>query len=182
VVREAINGDEALDKVRHLRPDVMLIDVLMPGMNGLDVAFTIKSDPLLMDMPILLTSDVPKELIAHHVGAQHLLEKPFETEVLFQSLSALLKPQNVQVRILVYSTSGQSPEMLEDALRRKGYDVVDVATPQEPRTWADTAPLDMIILNCPASEHQHTLDMLRQEESLQHVFILLLTDSAQPTT
>jgi CheY-like chemotaxis protein len=179
VVREATTGNEALDKVRHKRPDVMLIDVLMPGMNGLDVALTIKSDPLLMDVPILLTSDVPKDLIAQHIGARHLLEKPFDTETLFQALSTLLESRTAQMRILMYTASGQSSSTVVSPLQSRGYTVVEAASLQEAQACMDAAPpLDMIILDAPTSEYEPIQDMLRREQGCEHVLMIMLNNNA----
>jgi signal transduction histidine kinase/ligand-binding sensor domain-containing protein len=53
VVREASNGKEAIDAVRKELPDLVILDVMMPEMNGFDVAAVLKNDPFTMDVPIL---------------------------------------------------------------------------------------------------------------------------------
>ena len=178
IVREAETGIEALKQLRHLRPDAVIADVLMPDMNGLDLAFAVKSDPFLMDVPLLLTSDVPKELLARHVGARHVLEKPFDTETLFHEISALLEPGSMPLRIGVYTMSGQPAMPADDSLRRKGHHVFDSAILQELRDRAGEAPFDLIILDIPSSETQQTLDEIHEDERLRHVFTFVLTDTA----
>jgi PAS domain S-box-containing protein len=132
VVREASTGAEALNQLRCLRPDVMLADVLMPDLNGLDLVVEAKSDPRLMDVPILLTSDVPEALLAHHPGARQCLVKPFDTETLLQHLTPLFAA--APLTIALWTEAEASPAGLEAILRSKGCRVVPAAALRRPTT------------------------------------------------
>ncbi len=48
------NGREALDEIRKEAPDLVILDVMMPEMNGFDVAAVLKNDPVTMDIPIVI--------------------------------------------------------------------------------------------------------------------------------
>lgn len=60
VVGEATNGSEALDKVRYLHPDLVLMDVRLPGCNGLDTTAQVKREMPRVQVIILTTYDLPE--------------------------------------------------------------------------------------------------------------------------
>ena len=60
--RRAYDGDEGLEAMRRRRPDVLLLDLIMPGTDGFQVLTTMRQDPALLDIPVvLLTATSPKE-------------------------------------------------------------------------------------------------------------------------
>jgi two-component system sensor histidine kinase/response regulator len=87
------NGAEALDAARREKPALIISDVVMPVMNGLDFCSSVKRDPALRDVPfILLTSlsdplDIIKGLQA---GADNFITKPYEEEYLISRINYLL--------------------------------------------------------------------------------------------
>ncbi len=60
-VSTASNGEEGLDKVRTLKPTVVLLDVMMPKMNGLQVLEKIKSDPDIKHIPVIMLTNLAGE-------------------------------------------------------------------------------------------------------------------------
>ena len=77
----AENGLEALEKARSILPDVILLDVMMPGMDGFDVCRQIRSDPLLAEIPILMLTalDDRKSLLSGlDAGADDYITKPYD--------------------------------------------------------------------------------------------------------
>lgn len=87
------NGDDALAKVKELRPDVVLADVVMPGMSGYEVCEAIKADPTLSHIPVLLltgTFEAFDKERASRVGAAGQVSKPFEAQTLVDQVKELL--------------------------------------------------------------------------------------------
>lgn len=77
----ASNGREALAKTEALRPDLILLDVLMPGMSGYDVCRTIRDTPHLADIPIILLTalnDRDAKIRGIQSGADDFISKPFD--------------------------------------------------------------------------------------------------------
>jgi len=87
------NGRDAVAKARTLRPDIILADVVMPGMSGYEVCEAIKADPNLRHVPVLLltgTFESFDEARAAAVGAAGHVAKPFEAQTLVDRVKQLL--------------------------------------------------------------------------------------------
>ncbi len=77
----AQSGPEALEKTRALLPDVILLDVMMPGMDGFEVCRSIRNDPLLAEIPIIMLTaldDRKSLLIGLESGADDYITKPYD--------------------------------------------------------------------------------------------------------
>ena len=91
-VAGAVSGEEAVDLARTLQPDVVLLDVMLPGLSGLDVVRTIRSDPTLKDTPVLVMTAF-SEIDANDAeaaGANRFLAKPFDLNELTAAVRDLL--------------------------------------------------------------------------------------------
>ncbi len=94
-VTEAENGEDALSKVREEKPDLLLLDVMMPGMDGFAVCEQLRTDPETADLPIIMLSartDAHSKRESKRVGATKYLTKPLSAEkLLFHVGEALSK-------------------------------------------------------------------------------------------
>ncbi|MFK7804062.1 MAG: response regulator [Anaerolineae bacterium] len=78
----ADNGIEALDKIFKLKPDLVLLDVRMPGMNGFDVCRKVRANPPTADIPIIMVTafdDRAARLRGIEAGADDFIPKPYDT-------------------------------------------------------------------------------------------------------
>ena len=88
------NGKSAVDKAREINPDILLIDVLMPGMSGYEVSEAVRSIPALADKPILLLTgsfEPFDEEKAKKCGADDFIAKPFESQQIISKVKELLE-------------------------------------------------------------------------------------------
>ncbi|HEY6871475.1 MAG TPA: response regulator [Geobacteraceae bacterium] len=86
------NGDAALAKAREIRPDVFLVDAVMPGRTGYEVCEEVRRDPLLKGVPILLLTGAFEpfdEVKARQSGADDFIAKPFESQHLIDKVTHL---------------------------------------------------------------------------------------------
>lgn len=87
------DGEEALAKIRQHRPDLVLLDVMMPKLNGFDVCQAVRADPALSGVRILMLTakgretEVAKGLA---LGADVYMTKPFSTRELVEKVRQLL--------------------------------------------------------------------------------------------
>lgn len=97
IVYEADNGETGLKMVTELMPDIIISDVMMPGMSGIELCTRIKEDPELNHIPvILLTAITSPEIKLKGIegGADDYISKPFEKEMLIARVKAILKTRN----------------------------------------------------------------------------------------
>jgi len=96
----AHDGEEALLKVRESRPDLVLLDIIMPRKNGYQVCRTIKEDETLRTLPVLMLSakSQPSDRFwAKRVGADGFVAKPFDPADLLREIHALLQKSQLAV-------------------------------------------------------------------------------------
>ena len=91
-VEIAIDGESALRSVSRCRPDVILLDVLMPKMNGRQVLETLRADEVTQDIPVLVMTGIAGIEINRSVvvAADDIVEKPFDVDVLLNKLALAL--------------------------------------------------------------------------------------------
>jgi len=98
-VATAVNGEEALAKVASERPDLVLLDVMMPGLSGYDVCRRIRGDPGTALLPVVLVTslDPQQERVkGMEAGADDFLSKPINQAELFARVRSLLRIKSLQ--------------------------------------------------------------------------------------
>ncbi len=109
------NGTAAVAKAKEVRPDIVLADVVMPGLNGYEVCRQIKADPSLRHVPVLLltgTFEAFDEARAREAGSDGHITKPFEAQALVDLVNARLSasaPAPSAVAAPPKPTVGNSP-------------------------------------------------------------------------
>ena len=86
----AMHGLEALMHLREVRPDLIISNVSMPVMDGKELCKQLQSDPELRTIPIVLLSATRSKLDLEECKYTALIEKPFEVEVLLETISKTL--------------------------------------------------------------------------------------------
>ncbi len=93
-VFQAVNGDHALKLARDTRPDLIVLDIMMPGVDGFKVLSELKADPQTKDIKVVVISakTKPEDVdmgMAH--GADHYFTKPFKISDLTSKIRELLE-------------------------------------------------------------------------------------------
>ncbi len=100
-VSKAMNGSEALQKVRDEKPDLVLLDLMLPEISGLDVARSIRIEPSTASIPIImLTARVGEidKILGLEMGADDYVTKPFSTRELVARVRAVLRRSEAPIR------------------------------------------------------------------------------------
>ena len=95
----ASNGREALDKVQSEAPDLILLDIMMPVMDGYEVLSRLKANPATRDIPVIVISaqnDLRSVVRGVQLGAEDYLPKPFEPTLLHARISASLDKKRLR--------------------------------------------------------------------------------------
>ncbi len=93
-ILEAVDGPSALDLARGGRPDLVLLDIALPGLSGLEVCRQLNDDPATASMPILLLTGLVQQAerqAAAEVGAQGFIAKPFSPAALVGQIEDTLR-------------------------------------------------------------------------------------------
>lgn len=88
------DGEEGLEKARKENPSLVLLDIMLPKMNGYKVCQLLKSDPKYASIPVIISSGrTPQEIlrVGKEVGADAFVSKPFEAEMLLAKIKELLE-------------------------------------------------------------------------------------------
>jgi len=89
-----LNGVDALRQIRRCKPDLVVLDIIMPGLDGYQVCSALRADPLYEDLPIIFLtakSDLGDRLEGLRRGADDYISKPFHTEELALRIRAVLR-------------------------------------------------------------------------------------------
>ncbi|HEY0191771.1 MAG TPA: response regulator [Kofleriaceae bacterium] len=92
-VTTASDGHAAVELAKRERPDLVLLDVMMPGKSGWEVARTLKHDPVTQDIKIVMVTAIGEhvnEMTSPLYGADAYIDKPFEFEKLEKIISGLV--------------------------------------------------------------------------------------------
>ncbi len=121
----AATGEEGLRLARELRPNVITLDVMMPGMDGWAVLQALKSDPVLADIPVIMATMVGDRGLGYALGASDYLIKPITREKLAKILRQYAC-DTPPCRVLLVEDDDDARSMVATLLQKEGWQV-DVA-------------------------------------------------------
>ncbi|MCK5671480.1 response regulator [Candidatus Bathyarchaeota archaeon] len=93
-VFKASNGEEGLIKATTLKPDLIVMDLMMPGMSGLEVCRLLKKRQDTKDIPVIILSALNRPVdreYASDAGADKYISKPFQIDELLVAIDTLMK-------------------------------------------------------------------------------------------
>ncbi|THF84158.1 hybrid sensor histidine kinase/response regulator [Cohnella fermenti] len=116
----ARNGQEGIRLARELRPRLISLDVLMPGMDGWSVLAELKNDPLTASIPVIMISMTDEKGLGYALGAADFVTKPVYKERMIQILDKHVPQRHVDP-ILVIEDDTPTGQMMTYMLEREGY-------------------------------------------------------------
>jgi DNA-binding response OmpR family regulator len=160
-VLTASSGEEGLRTAADRRPQAVIVDGVMPGIDGATVIRRIRLDPALRDTPCLLMTaadDYATEVQMLEAGADAFVRKQQDLAVVLAKLAVMLRQSTEQLpigatgslhgpgKVLALTPDRDRLAALGDALREDGYDVVPAATADEALQLLAAQPVDCIVL------------------------------------
>ncbi len=119
-VDAALDGPSGLERARVARPDAILLDVLMPGMDGWEVLSALKQEPSLAEIPVIMVTMVDEQSLGFSLGAADYMTKPVEPARLAAVLQRLCPAAGA--RVLVVDDDPADRDRLARLVREGGFE------------------------------------------------------------
>ena len=101
-VLTALDGEQALEKARNEKPDLIVLDIMMPKLDGYETCRRLKAEPETKDVPVILLSAKGRNVdqkVGFEVGADDYITKPFSPRKLVERINAILGHGTSQQRM-----------------------------------------------------------------------------------
>jgi DNA-binding response OmpR family regulator len=120
VTREVLNAEQGLAAIADDAPDLVFLDIVLPGMNGFNALRAIRKDPTTQHIPVIMISGnehATEQFYAHRIGADHFMKKPFSRFEVFAHVELLLDADRVPSR----KTTAESGAEAENGIRPESF-------------------------------------------------------------
>jgi PAS domain S-box-containing protein len=182
IVKAAKDGVDAIQQIKADPPDLIILDVKMPTIDGYDLAAVLKNDPVTMTIPTIILSIIQDQERGYRLGIDRYLSKPIDIDALLLDIRTLLTQGSSRKKVLVIDTDTSATRALTEILLSKGYVVSSATTGSEGISKALSIQPDMIIVDSVVSKEHNMVKTLRFENGLENIFFVLVESSDSPPT
>jgi PAS domain S-box-containing protein len=171
----ASDGLEALKKARELRPHAILLDIYLPRLDGWSVLSTLKGEPDLARIPVIIISVEEQRARGFSLGACDYLIKPIEPEHLVDVVRRSIGGATGVGEVLVVDDDTSTRELVSRSLRRAGFSTSEAHNGEDALLKARVSPPTLVVLDLmmPNLDGFEVLRRLRAEKL--HVPVVVLT-------
>jgi adenylate cyclase len=172
----AKDGEEGLALARRLRPALITLDVLMPGLDGWSVLQALKADPELAEVPVVMLTIVDEKNKGYALGASDYVTKPIDRARLRALLDRFCDPAAGR-RALIVEDDEDTRRWLHHALEREGWEVSETANGKEALESLAKAPVNVILLDLmmPEMDGFEFLAERRKNKALARIPVIVVT-------
>jgi signal transduction histidine kinase/DNA-binding response OmpR family regulator len=171
----SMSGQEGLRLAREQSPDLILLDVKMPNLNGWEVLSRLKSDPELARIPVVMVTLEDDQSLGYALGAVDYLLKPIDCD----RLLALLQPYRIDSSpfVLVVEDNQDNREMICRQLTKAGWDVLEAANGLQALELMQTKQPGIILLDLmmPTMNGFEFIWEIRQHPQWRSLPVIVLT-------
>lgn len=186
----AANGEEGLERIRKEKPDVLVLDLLMPKKDGFAVVKELKEDPRFKRLPILILTSVREDASRRRyeletgveLDVDDYVEKPIAPVELIKRVGNLVRrAQGAPRKILIVDDDPDFVETTRMVLASQGYSVASASNGAEALDRLRTTKPDLIILDVimPMKDGFMTCEELKKNPEYKDIPILMLTSLSQ---
>ncbi len=131
----ASSGDEGVTLAREKHPDIIVLDVIMPGMDGWQVLEKLKDDEKTRDIPIIMQSMLSERELGLAKGADDYLTKPIDKANLTQAVRKLLPDVNMANGLMIIEQGSAINDLIHGTAAEQSWEVKTTADMAEARQW-----------------------------------------------
>jgi PAS domain S-box-containing protein len=175
-VKTVSEGEEGLRLARELQPDVITLDVMMPGLDGWAVLTELKADPALADIPVVMLTIVDNKNLGYALGASDYLTKPIQSERLLAVLEKYRRHPQPGL-VLVVEDDPDTRKILRRLLEKEGCQVIAAENGRVAlERLAESRPMLILLdIMMPEMDGFQFIDRLRQHKSWRDIPIVVVT-------
>jgi signal transduction histidine kinase/DNA-binding response OmpR family regulator len=179
----ARDGVDGLELARRLKPAAVILDILLPRLNGWDLLAQLKSDPVTSDIPVVIVSMVDEQGAGFALGAAEYLVKPVDRARLLDVLARCLAPPSAGRTLVAIDDDPVDLDLLEAVLAPEGWRVVRAAGGEEGvRSVRRERPAIVVLdLLMPDVDGFAVVEQLRADPLVEDVPIVVLTSKEMTT-
>ena len=176
-VATATSSAQALLKARQLNPDVITLDILMPGGSGFGALFDLKHSSDLSHIPVIVVSMIDQEQAGFALGAAEFLTKPVNERALLDAITRHVTEPQRSGHILVVDDDEKVCDFVSALLEAKGYHPVATTNGREAMKALERIEADAIVLdlNMPEMDGFEMLKRLNDDPVRKNIPVLVLT-------
>jgi PAS domain S-box-containing protein len=172
----AKDGEEGLRLARERHPLAITLDVLMPSMDGWAVLASLKADPALRDIPVIMVTILDAGDLGYTLGASEYLTKPVDRERLVSVVKRYPCP-HPPCRVLIVEDSTSARELLRNMMRREGWIVLEAENGRAALARMAEERPDLVFLDLmmPEMDGFEFAAALRREPAWRDIPVIVLT-------
>jgi signal transduction histidine kinase/CheY-like chemotaxis protein len=173
----AFSGPDALRIAQEIKPDLITLDVMMPGLSGWQVLRKLKEEPETRAIPVVIVSVIDNHPLAISLGANDAITKPLNSATLLKTLGRTLAQTRTNDPILVIDNREDDRELIASTLKHQGYQVECVTSGAQALTWLEhhVPSLIMLDLLMPGVSGFDILEAVRTNARLASVPVVVIT-------
>jgi len=178
-VAQAFDGGTALDMMKTARPDIITLDIIMPGMGGFRFLEEKANNPEFADIPVIIVTSVSEKGKGLHLGAAAFVRKPVSRNELLSIISSLgLDEKNLgKARILVIDDDPKAVKIISSYFDSADFAVSKAYGGEEGLDIAMNEIPDLIVLDLmmPGMNGFEVLDRLKRNEATRDIHVIIMT-------
>lgn len=173
-VYHAYGGEDGLKMSREIRPDVVVLDILMPDRDGWSVLKAMKQDESTADIHVILATVMADKDLGYALGASDFISKPFESAVILKAVERLSLSGN---NVMIVDDDPGSRELLERILEKAACKTTIATNGKEAIAMLSENRPDLMLLDLmmPKMDGFEVIDRLREHESWCDIPVIVVT-------
>ncbi|MBL1210519.1 response regulator [Geminocystis sp. GBBB08] len=174
-ITSTTNPEEALDLAQKIQPDVIILDVIMPKIDGWSILTKLKADPDLASIPVIMATIMSDRSIGYTLGATDYLTKPLNQN----QLKTVLGKYGAlsEKTIMIVDDDEPTRKMMRRLLEKEGWEVIEAKNGEEGlnKLKINAPKLILLDLMMPKIDGFQFINLLRQNTNWEKIPVIIVT-------